>query len=180
MATVFTRAMLDRIKEKGGWLAIFDRLGNGETLSAVAKDYDVSRSFLGRYIAKNKTLNELKHAAWKEAAGFYADRAVEVLEEVNADDVVNSKEQISKAKALSDAYRWKAEKFDKEFFGNPSAASVNIQIANIGELHARIGPMVQQRLLEQQQPKLIEATVEDSSGDVQPVQAEIIHEETQT
>ena len=174
MASEFTRAMLARIKEKGGWTWVFDQLGEGKTLGAVAKEIEVSRSFLGNYIRRNKKLSELKHAAWKDAAGYHAERGLEILESVSTKDVVHSKDDLMKAKHLSEYHRWLAEKYDSEFFGTKAkpGTSINLQIGDIGALH--IQAIKEARRITA--GKKVEAEVITEGGDRQPVDAEIVSE----
>jgi len=176
MATAFTRAMYDRIKAQGGWTKLFARIAAGESLTVIAKDLEVSRNFLSTIINKNPKLRELKHAAWKESGSVFAEKGLQVLQDAPVEGMF-AREGIAKAKSLSDYYRWMAEKYDKEFFGSPKdAVNVNLQLGDIGQLHVHASAEARKHIKAAKEHKQIEATVEDSSGDVQPVQAEIISE----
>lgn len=180
MATAFTRAMLESIKAKGGWRWIMSEIGSGVPLGKVAEQIimpsgdPVSRAFLGNYMRRNKKLKELMVAAYKDAAGAHAELGLQILEEVSATDVVHSKEQLTKAKMLSEYHRWLAEKLDSEFFGTKkeAAANINLQIGGIGALHVHAMKEAKRIIAGQK----VEAHVLTEGGDRQPVDAEIISE----
>jgi len=155
------REVLARVKERGGFGPIFDRVADGESLQAIATDYGCSRQTLFG-ILNSKKLEPSLRGAYKRAAHAHVEKATELVDSVNPDGP-NGHTAIAKAKLQADHRKWLAEKLDREFFGEPkSGVSVTV---NVDELWLNAVKSVQK-------PAKIHAEL--PSGEI--VDAEIIEE----
>ena len=127
------RALLATVRANGGWSAVLERIASGETMTSIAKGFGISINFLSHVMRKNTTLRPLLEEAQRVAALYHAERALQVIEEVEP-DVVLGQQKLTKAKLLSDQHRWLAMKYDKEFFGEEKNSKVEVNF-NLGELH---------------------------------------------
>jgi hypothetical protein len=168
-STAFTRAMLVRIKDAGGWKALLDDVAEGKPFTRVADKYGISRSFLANYMRRNAKLKELLAEARKIAAHVYIERATEAIEDADANHAFG-REQIAKAKLQSDHYKWLASKYDREFFGDDkTATNVNLNLMqNFPDMHLQALRQLNSV------PRQKQIT---SGGEPQPIDAEIINPE---
>jgi predicted RNA-binding protein with EMAP domain len=123
----FLRAFKAKLKERGGWSAILERRANGETLHAIAKDYDCSRSWLSHQLNDKPELRALHDTAKKEAASALAEQATELVDAAPVE-----RDALTKAKLQAEQRRWLASLYDREQFGEVKADGITV---NIGELY---------------------------------------------
>lgn len=125
-ARPFRRLILKRVKAMGGWTVVLDRIANGETIGALAKELDCSRNFLGFTMNKDPELRGLLAVAKAEAASAYAEQALEI-----ADTVVPDREEIQKAKLKIDQRRWMAEAYDHQQFGGAEKGGITMNVQTL-------------------------------------------------
>ncbi len=78
--------VLKQIEELGGWdLAVFERVANAETQTAIAESYGISQGFLSRLIHKDPDRIRAFREAKKVAATLYAEEAMSIADNVPAD-----------------------------------------------------------------------------------------------
>jgi hypothetical protein len=125
----FKRAFFARVKEKGGWQVILERIANGETFKQIAPDYGVSKSYVHRMISRKSQpkLREAYERARRESAEAHAQKALEIL-----DNVTPTRDEIAKARAQAEHRRWLAQAYDRDTFGPPQQnAQVTLNIASL-------------------------------------------------
>lgn len=119
----FLRAFKQKLKENGGWTAIFDRIAEGRTLRSIAPEYGCSESWLCHQLRDNPERRAIYESARKEAARALAEKGLEAVEHMEAD-----RDQIQKVKVQTDYYRWLASKYDREQFGEPADTGITINL----------------------------------------------------
>jgi hypothetical protein len=131
MASKPTEAfVLRQIEELGGWdVAVFERVANTETQTAIAQSYGISQGFLSRLIHKDPERIRAFREAKKLAATLYAEEAMSIADHVPAD-----RDEISKARERINVRRWMASAWDRETFGEEKG-DVNVNVLNLADLH---------------------------------------------
>lgn len=124
--TPFKKVVRERIRAKGGYSPVFERIASGETLTSIAKDYDCSRQFLRKLLTENEKLATIFHNSQRDAAHALVDDGMQIL-----DDSPVDRDAINLAKARAEYRKWLAGMYDKETFGEKQAGP----ILNIGQLH---------------------------------------------
>lgn len=119
----FRRALNERIKLKGGLSVIYERVANGETLTAIAPDYDVSRPYLRDVLTEGDVRLDLFLSAQRSAAFALAEQGMQIID--NASTI--SREDIAKAKERAHYRQWLASKLDRETFGDQPLVQINDQ-----------------------------------------------------
>lgn len=120
------RKLLADIEAQGGWEAIWDRTRSRETQTAIAKSFGVSQGFLSRVIHLDPERTHAYREAKRDAADAFADAVVEVSENAGAD-----RDAIAKAKLTADAYRWRAERQNREAWGEQKDVSVTVNLDSL-------------------------------------------------
>lgn len=120
------RQMLADIEQAGGFQNILERVCSGESLTAVARGFGVSRKLLVNTLYKDPKQKELLQGARKERGEALAEQALEII-----DNVDESPNAISKAREQANLRKWLAGCDNPEMFGQKQAP---IQI-NVGDLH---------------------------------------------
>lgn len=145
------RMLLLRIKERGGFAAIYDRIAAGETLVSIGKDYNVSPRFLKVTITANDKLDVLFRQARADSAAALVEKNLEELEAFKPSSLAAANAEVSLLKLRTEHRKWLAGVYDKEFFGEKKQQTqVNLQL-NMGDLHLealRKLPRTTARLLE--------------------------------
>lgn len=124
--TPFKKVVRERIRVKGGYSPIFERIASGETLTSIAKDFDCSRQFLRKLLTENEKLATIFHNSQRDAAHALVDDGMQIL-----DDSAVDRDAIALAKARAEYRKWLAGMYDKETFGEKAQG---VQL-NIGQLH---------------------------------------------
>lgn len=129
-ATPFRRALLLRIKERGGWSYVLERVASGETLTKIAPDLGCSRSFLNRMLTRKSQpkLHEAYLAARKEAGAALVEQAMDALDAAPMD-----RDALNAAKERANYRKWLAGCYDRETFGPPVQGPA--LVINAGQLH---------------------------------------------
>jgi cell division septum initiation protein DivIVA len=128
------RHILKQVKEKGGWEAVIDRIGSGDTVLTISQDYKrpdgtpVSRSFLARLLHQDRERSAKVMEARREAASMYVEDALRVVDQAPLD-----KDAIQKARVQSDVRLRVAGMLDRQQYGQQQA-QVNVQV-NVESMH---------------------------------------------
>ena len=128
MARPLMRALKIRIGEMGGYSVILNRIADGETLQDICHEYGVTRNLLSQCLNKNKRVRPLLDEARKIAAHAYAEKALKAVESAPI-----SRDHIAKAKEVASMYKWLAQVYDRETFGEQSQQPNQTII--VGQLH---------------------------------------------
>ena len=120
------RQMLADIEKSGGFQNILDRVCSGESMTAIAKSFGVSRKLLVSTLYKDPKQKELLQGARKERGEAFAEQALEII-----DNVEESPNAIAKAREQANLRKWLAGCDNPEMFGQKQAT---VQI-NVGDLH---------------------------------------------
>ena len=81
----FQTAFLLRVETMGGWPSVFERVANGETLTALAAELGVSRSFLSHQLNDDADLRALLSASQEEGAAALIEEALAIARATPAD-----------------------------------------------------------------------------------------------
>lgn len=128
------RHILKQIKERGGWEPIIDRIGSGDTVLTISKDYTrpdgqpVSRSFLARLLHQDRERSAKVIEARREAASMYVEDALRVVDSAPLD-----KDAIQKARVQSDVRLRVAGMLDRQQYGQQQQ-QINVQV-NVEAMH---------------------------------------------
>ena len=144
-AAPIARKMRADIAADGGLeLAVFDRLRNGESLTAIGKTYGVSRSLLWRHMRKEPARLATYQQAMKDGAAGMVDKGREMLETV-AEQSDPSSGKVQAVRNTADYLKWQAGVTDRKAFGspdkNPQQLTVNIEYLHLGALQASGSPL---------------------------------------
>lgn len=117
----FRKALNERIRLKGGFSVIYERIASGETITAIARDYDVSRSYFQGVLSEGERRQILQQAK-TEAATSHAEAALEIADGISEDA---SREQVKIAEIRINQRKWMASKLDRDMWGE-TPMQVNI------------------------------------------------------
>ena len=129
------RKMIADIREQGGLeIAVFDRLRDGESLTAVARSFGVHRSTLWRYLNSDTARYAKYELAQRQSAAAMVEDARQKLADVSEHAKDNANSAYVQAVRNEATYvQWQAGMTDRRAFGPPDhRTSVNV---NIAELH---------------------------------------------
>lgn len=140
-ANPFLRIVLQRIRAKGGWYPILERVASGEALTKIAKDYECSRHSLYKLLHKKEHLWHLFEEARRESAMALAEEGTDIIDELSTplDDGTPrpvTREDVALAKERVAQRRWLAQSYDRETFGIQSAEGQ--APISIGSLHLKV------------------------------------------
>lgn len=125
------RDLARRIEDQGGNSVIFDRIADGDTISKIASDWDVSRRMIYDWIHLDADREREWAQAKRMSADALVDKAAEALERApgtptNADvSLIDKKVNFNK---------WLAGKRDADQYGEKDKAGVEVTL-NLNELH---------------------------------------------
>lgn len=114
---------------------IFEAIADGFSIREVAKRFGgVGREIFYHWLEQSSPETKQRWAeARKRSAEAHAEKALDVLDEAgNAELLIPA--EVSLAREKSGYHRWLAGVLDKDTFGPPNAAGVQVNL-NIGELH---------------------------------------------
>ncbi len=143
------RQMIADIKAAGGLeVAVFDRLRDGETLSAIAKRYfGVHRSTLWRYLKKDPDRYAQYEQAQRDGAAAMVEGARQKLADVSEHAKDNANSAYVQAVRNEATYvQWQAGMTDRRAFGPPdhrTSVNINIEELHLAALQAHGGPDAQ-------------------------------------
>ena len=125
------RRFLAEVTHEGGWTAILERIANGETIAAIARPFNVSRSFFARLLHEDRDRHELVRQARKAAAETVTEETVD-----SANSTRNEREQ---ANRHSEFRTWLASQAARERYRakQPPKAEINIGQLHLDTLRAR-------------------------------------------
>lgn len=169
----FLRLVLQRIREKGGWSPVLERVAAGESLTKIAATYGCSRHSMYKLLHKKEKLWDLFVEARRESAMALAEEGTEILDEMsrpNADGSIRvvTREDIALGRERVAQRRWLAQAYDRETFGlQTPEAGMNL---SVGALHLRVlmAPPTQPALPSGPRPDVIEAEVIEELPDETP------------
>lgn len=169
LSNPFLRLVLQRIRERGGWTPILERIAAGEALTHIAKDYGCSRWSFYKLLHKKDQLWDLFLEARRQSAMALAEEGTDILDELSepAPDGgirVVTREDIALARERVAQRRWLAQAYDRETFGIQTPEGG--QHLSIGSLHLRVLMAPQQKTLAPAQQNVLV-----------PVEADIVSEE---
>lgn len=144
--------MWAKIEKMGGIDRIIERVAEGESLKLIAEELGISRSFLSWKVNKVPGVKERLVQARKSRADKWAEEAIEIADNVDADP-----NQINKARLRIDSRKWLAGVDDPDRFGTKQT-QVNI---SLGGLHLDALRKVQADLA-----KPVGETIEGEARDV--------------
>ena len=122
-------ALVSAIESAGGDDVIFDRIADGEFLTSVAEDWDVSSQLLRKWIRLDPERVKRYDAAKHASADALVEDAGEILDKAST----LSSQHIAKEKSRAEFKKWLATRRDREQYGD-DAAQVNVNL-NLGQLH---------------------------------------------
>ncbi len=130
------RKMIADIREQGGLeMAVFDRLRDGESLTAVARSFGVHRSTLWRYLKKDPDRYAQYEQAQRDGAAAMVEGARQKLADVSEHAKDNANSAYVQAVRNEATYvQWQAGMTDRRAFGPPDHRT-SLNVLNIGELH---------------------------------------------
>lgn len=137
----FLRLVLQRVREKGGWSPVLERVAAGESLTKIAATYECSRHSMYKLFHKNEKLWDLFVEARRESAMALAEEGTEILDELarpNADGSIRivTREDIALGRERVAQRRWLAQAYDRDTFGiQTPESSLNL---SVGALHLRV------------------------------------------
>ena len=171
-AAPIARKMRADITADGGLeIAVFDRLRNGESLTAIGKTYGVSRSLLWRHMRKEPARLAAYQQAMKDGAAGMVDKGREMLETV-AEQPDPSSGKVQAVRNTADYLKWQAGVTDRKAFGspekNPHQFTVSIEHLHLAALQASGGPLdIPSLALPPENP--IQANLDDMTSIVFPL-----------
>lgn len=128
------RAFEEAIETLGGIEWVAEQIAIGRTRKSIADSLDVSPSMIYRWIRANDEYKTIVREAERICADYLMDEAKEIL-----DNASNRESNIAQARAK---FRERmAERLDREKYGTPKEAAVNISIGEM-YLHALRQPEV--------------------------------------
>ena len=142
------RKMIADIEVAGGVeTAVFDRLRDGESLTAVARSFGVHRSTLWRYLKKDPDRYAQYEQAQRDGAAAMVEGARQKLADVSEHAKDNANSAYVQAVRNEATYvQWQAGVTDRRGFGPPDRSptvQVNIQELHLAALQASGGPDAQ-------------------------------------
>lgn len=160
------RRLEKHISELGGDHVVFDRLANGDTMEEVAASFRgllpdspdfPCRTMMYHWIHQN----EEREKRWKQAKAIAAHSLIDYVDEMYEEAGKNPPATSAAASTLKQRAgwaKWKAEKWNRDFYGEqPAQHEVNV---NFGDLHLdalrKRGQMPTRR-----EPEMLEAEVEE-------------------
>lgn len=160
------KELLVRIRERGGFSPIYERVAAGETLTKIAKSYGCSRQLLRQALTKGEARIKLFADAQRDAAYAHAEDGLQILD----DAPTLTREEVAKAKERAAYRRWLASKLDRETFGDTPLVQLNDNRTNntfeFSWLQALRAPT-----------KALPPAPSESAAALPPVEAEIVVEE---
>jgi hypothetical protein len=127
------------IQQQGGDRFILDRIADGESVGRIAKSITlpgeatpISRPFLYSWAHADDDRWEGWQLAVKHSGEALAEKAGDVFEDLPEGF---DKDQLGKAKAQSEYYRWMARMRDREGFGDRQSPDTVVNILSVGEQH---------------------------------------------
>lgn len=168
----FLRLVLQRVREKGGWSPVLERVAAGESLTKIAATYECSRHSMYKLFHKNEKLWDLFVEARRESAFALAEEGTKILDDLsepNPDGSIKivTREDIALARERVAQRRWLAQAYDRDTFGLQTPESgLNL---TVGALHLRVlmAPPTQPALPSGSQPRAVEAEFEVEESDAQ-------------
>jgi len=130
------RQFLADLKKQGGVQYVVDRISDGDTFTAIAKEFGLSRNFMTSVLYKDPEAKALLQTAKRERSHTLAEQALSIV-----DDVEASPNEISKAREQASVRKWLASCENPEVYGQRQSAVT----VNIGDLHLdalRKGPVI--------------------------------------
>jgi len=91
---------------------VIDRITSGETITAIAKSFDMSRGWLCKWLNENSERSARAKAARTAAAAAWDDKAEALL--FDASDPF----ELAKARELASHYRWRAKAVAPKEYGD--------------------------------------------------------------
>lgn len=153
------RALQETMEELGeDWL--FEKMADGETVSACAKEVGVSRQMLYLWVHQRPEREQAFKQARKLAAHALVDDAVEILDAAKASDSTLARERAR-------FRQWMASKMNRESYGEEKAqVAVNL---SVGMLHLTAVQDREARLQREKVGELVVEPVESVTTDPAPV-----------
>ena len=122
-AAPIARKMRANIAADGGLEpAVFDRLRDGESLTAIGKTYNVSRSLLWRHMKKEPARYAKYQQAMQDGAAGLVDKGREMLETV-AEQPDPSSGKVQAVRNTADYLKWQAGVTNRKAFGSLEKAA---------------------------------------------------------
>src|SRR5437660_142707 len=128
-ANPIRQKLLADIGQAGGWEQVFERVGSGESQTAIAASMGVSQGFFSRVMH----LDAERVQAFREAKRLWAITLVERTGDL-VNNVKENRDAIAKVREQASHARWEASKWDRELFGEDKG-DVNVNVTNIAALH---------------------------------------------
>lgn len=120
------RTKMDKFDESGGMEWFLERIADGETMQAIAKEIGCSRGLLYMWLKTDPEKQEQFRQAREMSAHAHAEDALQMADEaMNPVMAPLVRERVQHR-------RWMAEKFNKQEYGKQNDPAIQI---NIGELH---------------------------------------------
>lgn len=104
---------------------VLDLIHEGLTYRQIASEFDVKLSTLADFVAKPEHSARVR-GALQVSADTYADKAEQVLIDAKSD-----KNEIQRARELSQYYRWKASKRNPKQYGEKQELNVTAAVTEI-------------------------------------------------
>ncbi len=127
--------------------AIFDRLRDGETLTAIARTYGVGRSLVWKYLKKDDARYAKYQQAQRDGAAGMVDKGRDLLDD--AADYAKTAANTAHVQAIrnqAEYLKWQAGVMDRKTFGSPekdAQVTISIEHLHLASLQALGGPIPQ-------------------------------------
>jgi len=128
------RRVLLAVQRAGGWPAVLDRIADGETVTMIARGFDVSRSFFARLLHEDRDRHELVRRAREEAADALIDEALEI-----ADSATATPDGLDRARLRIRSRLWEAARLGPARYGRAARARAQLSAgpAHLAALRAQ-------------------------------------------
>lgn len=124
------RATLAAVAARGGWGPILERIADGEPLSKIAREFNVSRSFMATLLHADEERSKLVKGMRATIAAAITEKTLE-LADGTPDNA--TREELARADLRIRVRQWLAARYDPAQFGDKKG-DVNVQV-NIDGLY---------------------------------------------
>jgi len=131
------RVLASLVADQGGVRRLLERIADGETITDLAREFGVSRSYLSSWLARRAGRDAVDRAH-REAAGAYAEQIKGLAATTTEDNRKGRRVQI-------DALKWLAAKKDPQTYGDQQGPMVQIDLSS---LHLDALRQVEARILQ--------------------------------
>ena len=119
------RRILADVLSKGGAEYLFEQIASGNTLTALAKEYDCSRQYLSTSLKTIPEYGQALSKARQEAADALVEQGLTMVDDLDGGSIAATREKVQWRKFMAGSY-------NQERYGNRPQTNVNI---SLGDMH---------------------------------------------